>query len=137
MNKWLLRISLNYTRLSLKIADLYVVLTLLCKFVCLTRGVIGSRDERRKGKKSARSHEEICLYIIAIKVTNFALLDHGGKVVLRWPRYINISIYIYSNFLANREEKFALWDPSAFKYLSKCGSTNVLQLLFRRSPSVL
>lgn len=101
----------------LNIADLYITLMLLCKFVCLTRSVIGSRDERRKGKRSARSRKRKFVSSIAIKVTNLVSLDHGGKVVLRRPLTYRC-IYIYSDFRSNREEKFALWEIPQYLNIS-------------------
>lgn len=96
--------------------------------MCLACGVIGSRDERRKRKKSARSRKRRSGLYRAIKVTNLASLGHARKWYLNDGPRILISVPV--------ERRNSRREISRRTVLvSKYGSTNLSRLLSCQSPT--
>lgn len=96
--------------------------------MCLACGVIGSRDERRKRKKSARSRKRRSGLYRAIKVTNLASLGHARKWYLDDGPRILISVPVERRNLRREISRRTV-------LVSKYGSTNLSRLLSCQSPT--
>lgn len=95
--------------------------------MCLACSVIGSRDERRKRKKSARSRKRSSGLYGAIKVTNLASLGHAGK----W--YLDDGHTYFNLPVERRNSRREISRRTVL--VSKYGSTNLSQLPSYQSPT--